>query len=193
MSVLIGSHRERTTYEFNSYVSGLIGGGVSPERVGTVISLALEGGHIFHGVRRPSAVPSVLSSGILPLTPEGHCSCWNHGIGLFAERATPLGTVNSTFFNYAHSRDGLQGYSGMTLAVTNVELIADIQQINVNVVGEIGIKQPVPRDRICVLRVESGLDRQGSISGFQHTMFGLLEKVLSEGYRPGDLIVSRFV
>jgi hypothetical protein len=179
--------RDQLLYE---QIAQTIGGEVTPVRVERLIKGLREGGHYVHGIKEVKLKPKILESGILPLTPEGRASYWTTGRSVFGYLVgkDKLQSYDTTFFHYAHARDEGSKRLTMLVAITNGDFLS---QLGIELSGEyVRIKEPVPRGSIALLEVELPIIEKGRASSqkAEQAMFGLLEKVVSRGYKGGDII-----
>ncbi len=163
-------------------VAKTIGGQISPQRIAAVIELSNQRSCIAHGIKRSYAIGMVAKEGVKPLTPEGgQVSFWTSGSRIFRSSLgnTPLGYYDTTFFQYAHSRDDRSQERTMAIALTN-RLVLERLGLHVKIPSNstVTIHAIVPPEALHLLIVKQKLD---STQPLQPVMFDLLEDVLRQG------------
>lgn len=179
---------------FSQHIAAEIGGDIIPTRLLELIVTLNNGHYLVHGIKREKDVAKVRKEGIAPLTPEGGMvSYWNSGKEIFGTgNGTGMRTLNSTFFNWAHSQS-----EGPVLTMNMALTTAEQAHVRFRPDAEVTIPFSVPPDSFHLLRVEvdrtqfPDTTRRQLAQRAEQAMFSLLERAASGNLpRGGQTVVS---
>lgn len=172
---------------------------INPGNVSALIEKLRKGQFMMHGIKEAGLVPSVMSTGVGNLTPEGgNISCWCTGSSGFGEilKSGKHETYGCTFFHYAHSYTPDSPTSSMTIALTN---LATLEQHGIPAHkyfrenSEISIPFPIPRSAIHIVKIEIPRDQatwatnpRAIGQAAEAVLFKKIEEVLPK-FTPGGL------
>lgn len=123
--------------EIFSKISRYLGCDV-PELLNSLVQASNEKRMLYHGIRNPKDIASILDKGIMPITPEGDCSYWATGLALFHPED------NSPFFNFSGSHV-MPDACELNLAIASHDLLSkEGIKADYNADSQLIIKENVP-------------------------------------------------